>query len=140
MSVLERVPITGEGWTFSEAVAVHTSTPGRWVHIAGQAAVDPAAGMAAVAGGEATVPTDMEYQANAIFDRVASHLAKFGGDLSHVVRMTVYLTSWREFKVFSRIRGERFAGNYPTSTAIQVAGLLGGIPLEIDAVAFIPDA
>jgi enamine deaminase RidA (YjgF/YER057c/UK114 family) len=40
--------------------------------------------------------------------------------------------------VFSRIRGEFFPKDPPTSTAVQVAGLLLNAKIEIDAVAFLP--
>jgi hypothetical protein len=40
--------------------------------------------------------------------------------------------------VFSRIRGEFFPKDPPTSTAVQVAGLLLNAKTEIDAVAFLP--
>jgi enamine deaminase RidA (YjgF/YER057c/UK114 family) len=40
--------------------------------------------------------------------------------------------------VFSRIRGEFFPKDPPTSTAVQVAGLLLNAKIEIDAVAFFP--
>jgi len=38
---------------------------------------------------------------------------------------------------FSKVRGEVFPHNPPTSSAVQVAGLLLGARIEIDAVAFI---
>jgi enamine deaminase RidA (YjgF/YER057c/UK114 family) len=37
------------------------------------------------------------------------------------------------------VRGERFGANLPASAAVQVAGLLQGALIEIDAVALIPD-
>ena len=40
---------------------------------------------------------------------------------------------------YSRVRGERFGKNLPASAAVQVAGLLQGALIEIDAVAFIPE-
>ena len=39
---------------------------------------------------------------------------------------------------FERIRGEFFPKDPPTSTAVQVAGLLLNAKIEIDAVAFLP--
>ncbi|MGC2198580.1 MAG: RidA family protein [Stellaceae bacterium] len=44
----------------------------------------------------------------------------------------------RPYAVFSRIRGEFFPKDPPTSTAVQVAGLLLNAKIEIDAVAFLP--
>ena len=43
-------------------------------------------------------------------------------------------------KLISRIRGEFFPKDPPTSTAVQVAGLLLSAKIEIDAVAFLPAA
>jgi len=37
------------------------------------------------------------------------------------------------------VRGERFGTNLPASVAVQVAGVLNGALIEINAVAFIPD-
>ena len=44
-----------------------------------------------------------------------------------------------EYGDYNRVRGERFGANLPASAAVQVAGLLRGALIEIDAVAFIPD-
>src|SRR6516225_7217527 len=49
-----------------------------------------------------------------------------------------YLTDLGPYAVFSRIRGEFFPKDPPTSTAVQVAGLLLNAKIEIDAVAFLP--
>jgi enamine deaminase RidA (YjgF/YER057c/UK114 family) len=40
--------------------------------------------------------------------------------------------------VFSRIRVAFFPKDPPTSTAVQVAGLLLNAKIEIDAIAFLP--
>jgi 2-iminobutanoate/2-iminopropanoate deaminase len=130
VSKVERLA-AGGGWSFSEAVCIED--PGRWIHVAGQVASDPAAGMPEVTG-------DMESQANAIFDRIESHLSHFGGSLSHVVRITAFMTSFDEYGAFSRVRAERFEGNLPASAAMHVAGLLLNASLEVEAVAFIPDS
>jgi hypothetical protein len=58
--------------------------------------------------------------------------------MNHVVSIRTYLTDLGPYAVFSRIRGEFFARDPPTSTAVQVAGLLLNARIEIDAVAFLP--
>jgi enamine deaminase RidA (YjgF/YER057c/UK114 family) len=58
--------------------------------------------------------------------------------MQHVVSIKTYLTDLAPYAVFSRIRGESFPTNPPTSTAVQVAGLLLDSKIEIDAVAFLP--
>jgi len=66
-------------------------------------------------------------------------LRAVGGSLEHVVRITAWLTSLDEYGEYNRVRGERFGASLPASAAVQVAGLLRGALIEIDAVAFIPD-
>ena len=119
MSV-QRVPGTGTA-TFSKAVAV--SGPGRTVYVSGN--ISPRGSMAE--------------QANGCIDEIEAALHAVGGSLEHVVRITAWLTSLEEYGEYNRVRGERFASSLPASAAVQVAGLLRGALIEIDAIAFIPD-
>lgn len=107
--------------SFSKAVEV--SGPGRTVYVSGHLA--PGRSMAE--------------QTNGCFDQIEAALWAVGGSLEHVVRITAWLTSLDEYAEYARVRGERFAANLPASAAVQVAGLLQGALIEIDAVAFIPD-
>ena len=59
-----------------------------------------------------------------------------GAGMNHVV--SIILTDLGPYAVFSRIRGEFFPKDPPTSTAVQVAGLLLNAKIEIDAIAFLP--
>jgi 2-iminobutanoate/2-iminopropanoate deaminase len=115
---LERSP-GPEGASFSSAVAA--SGTGTWIHVAGQ--LSPGGGLAE--------------QAARCFDLIEEALAGQGASLRDVVRITAYLTSLDDFAEYARVRGERFGDALPASTAVQVAGLLHGALIEIDAVAFI---
>jgi 2-iminobutanoate/2-iminopropanoate deaminase len=119
MSV-ERVPVGGSA-TFSKAVVVSGS--GRTVYVSGN--ISPRGSLAE--------------QANGCFDEIEAALRAVGGSLEHVVRVTAWLTSLDAYADYNRVRGERFGTNLPASAAVQVAGLLRGALIEIDAVAFIPD-
>src|SRR6478672_7751266 len=77
-------------------------------------------------------------QTSSCFDQIEQALAAHGATLASVVRITSYLTSLDEYGDFSRIRGERFGEDLPSSTAVQVAGLLFDGLIEIDAIAFLP--
>jgi 2-iminobutanoate/2-iminopropanoate deaminase len=123
---VERVPSSFA--SFSDAVSVEG--PGRWVHVAGQVAMD--------ANGE--VSGDLAEQTHVTLDNVEHSLKAAGADLSHVVKITVYLTSLDDYAAFSRVRAERFGDALPASAAVQVAGLLLGAAIEIEAVAFVPAA
>lgn len=113
----------------SFSLGVVTSGPGRWVHTAGQ--VGFASDGTLVGGGIAA-------EAEATFDRIEDILRRAGGDLTHVVRMGVFLTALDDYPEFTAVRKRRFPHGLPASTAVQAAGLLMGAAIEIDAIAFIP--
>ena len=117
---IQRVPGGGPA-TFSKAVAV--SGPGKTIYVSGN--LSPKGSLAD--------------QTNGCFDLIEAALRDVGGSLEHVVRITAWLTSLDEYREYNRVRGERFGKNLPASAAVQVAGLLQGALIEIDAVAFIPD-
>ena len=117
---IERIPVTG-GASYSKAVVV--SGPGRTVYVSGNLARG----------------NSLAEQTNGCFDQIESALRAAGGSLEHVVRITAWLTRLDEYAEYNRVRGERFGKNLPASAAVQVAGLLQGALIEIDAVAFIPD-
>jgi 2-iminobutanoate/2-iminopropanoate deaminase len=123
---IERVPSTLA--SFSDAVTV--AGPGRWIHVAGQVALDA----------EGEVSGDLAGQTNVTLDHIERILNGVGADLSHVVRITVYLTGLDDYAEFSRVRAERFGDSLPASAAVQVAGLLLGALVEIEAVAFVAEA
>jgi enamine deaminase RidA (YjgF/YER057c/UK114 family) len=117
------------GASFSLATIV--SPPGRYVHVAGQVGFDAHGTL---------VPGGVAAEADATFDRIEDILAKAGGGLADVVRMGVFLTSLDDYAAFVQVRNRRFPHSPPASTAVQVAGLLVGACVEIDAIAFIADA
>lgn len=117
---IQRVPGAGSA-TFSKAVAV--SGAGRTVYVSGN--ISPRGSLAE--------------QTNGCIDEIESAIRAVGGSLGHVVRITAWLTSLDEYSEYNRVRGERFGANLPASAAVQVAGLLRGALIEIDAIAFIPD-
>jgi len=139
MSALDRLPFDEPGWSLSAAVAVRSDVAGRWVHVSGQVPSGASLG-GGTDGRRLDEQDEMRARAHAAFDAIASHLEKLGGSLSDVVRMTAYLTDLSNYKAFSEVRAARFADGLPASTAFQVAGIIGGETLEIDAVAFIADA
>lgn len=117
---ITRVPGRG-GATFSKAVAV--SGPGKTVYVSGHLARG----------------NTLAEQTNGCIDQIEEALRAVGGSLEHVVRITAWLTRLDEYAEYNRVRGERFGANLPASAAVQVAGLLQGALIEIDAVAFIPE-
>jgi enamine deaminase RidA (YjgF/YER057c/UK114 family) len=72
------------------------------------------------------------------FERTRGSLSKLGNGMNHVVSIKTYLTNLGPDGVFSRIRGEFFPKDPPTSTVVQVAGLFLNAKIAIDTIAFLP--
>jgi enamine deaminase RidA (YjgF/YER057c/UK114 family) len=125
---IERIPSSFA--SFSETVSV--SGPGTWIQIAGQVGFNEA--------GDGVVDGGVGPQSQVIFDQIEGLLAKSGADLSHVVKLNVFMTDLGEYGEFSAVRTERFPADPPASAAVGVADLLLGAAIEIDGVAFLPDA
>ena len=123
---IERIP-AATGGSYSDAVSVGGT--GRWIHVSGQVAFGP----------DGSVSGDMYEQANGCFDHIERALGGVGAGLEHVVRITTFVTTLDDYAGFARARGERFSAAPPASATVQVAGLLVGASIEIDAVAFVPD-
>ena len=126
MQGLTHLPTTTAA-SFSDAISIPTPT-GNWIFISGQLGVPDQGSVG------------FEEEVRTIFDRMRAALGKLGAEMRHVVSIKAYLTDLAPYAVYSRVRGEVFPQNPPTSTAVQVAGLLRGATIEIDAIAFLPAA
>jgi 2-iminobutanoate/2-iminopropanoate deaminase len=113
--------------SFSEALRIDTEA-GSWIFVAGQVGV---------AIPPDNKPIGFEQEVRVAFDRIRESLRKLDADMDKIMSIKVYLTDLAPYAEFSGARGEVFPNNPPTSTAVQVAGLLLGARIEIDAVAFI---
>jgi 2-iminobutanoate/2-iminopropanoate deaminase len=114
--------------TFSEALRINTQA-GSWIFISGQVGVPLPPD---------TCSVTFEQEVRTTFERIRDSLGKLGAGMQDVVSIKTYLVDLDPYAVFSRIRGEFFPSKPPTSTAVQVAGLLLNAKIEIDAVAFVP--
>jgi 2-iminobutanoate/2-iminopropanoate deaminase len=114
---------------FSDAVTA--VGPGRLIHVAGN--VGFGADGKVVAGG-------MGAEARATFDNIERTLEQAGASMSNVVKINAFVTSLDEYDDYAIARAERFGEQLPASATVQVAGLLVGAQIEIDAVAFVPES
>lgn len=125
MEQVERFPASFA--KYSEGVTVHG--PGKWVYVSGQVALSE---------DHKLVEGDLASQTELTLDHIERVLRKAGAELTDVVRLTTYLTSLDEYAAFSEVRARRFGDHPPGSSVVQVAGLMLGAAIEIDAVAFVP--
>lgn len=116
--------------SFSEAVSV-PSQGGTWIMVSGQVGVS-------YAGSPNTM--DFVEEVRTCFDRIRETLVKSHATMAHVVKLQAYLTDLAFYGDFSCIRAEVFSERPPASSVVQVSGLLLNARVEVDAIAFVPDA
>ena len=100
--------------SFSEALRIDTDA-GSWIFVAGQVSI-PADNK----------PISFEQEVRVTFDRIRESLRRLDAGMDKIVSIKVYLTDLAPYAEFSKVRGEVFPSDPPTSTAVQVAGLLLG--------------
>jgi enamine deaminase RidA (YjgF/YER057c/UK114 family) len=114
---------------YSSTVA--TSGAGRTIYVSGDVGFGPDGKV--VSGG-------MEAEARATFANIERSLQAAGAELSHVVKISAFVTSLDDYSAYAAVRAEVFGDQLPASSTVQVAGLLVGAQLELEAVAFVPEA
>ncbi len=110
--------------TYSQAVRC-----GDTIYLSGQIPLVPAT-MELVMGG-------IEVQIRQVFDNLQAVAQAAGGDLSDVVKLTVYLTDLGNFAQVNETMAKYFAEPYPARAAIGVAALPKGAEIEMDAVVYL---
>ncbi len=113
------------------ADAVTTSGSGRTIYVSGN--VGFGADGKVVEGG-------MGAEARATFDNIERTLNAAGAKFSDIVKINAFITDLDEYPAYAEVREERFGEQLPASATVEVAGLLVGAHIEIDAVAFVAEA
>lgn len=106
---------------YSQAVKV-----GSAVYLSGQIPLDPET-MELVQG-------DMEVQTRRVFDNLRAVARAAGGDLSHIVKLNIYLTDLSHFPLVNQVMTRYFQEPYPARAAVGVAALPKGAQVEAEAV------
>ncbi|HEY0580570.1 MAG TPA: RidA family protein [Chloroflexota bacterium] len=127
MISIERIqpPDLPESQLYSHVVV---APAGRLIFIAGQVAQD--------ARGEIVGPGDFGAQATQVFENLKKALAAAGTDLSHLVKINIYVTDARFRDPLRDINRRYLPTDKPVSTLLVVAALARPEYLiEIDAIA-----
>jgi enamine deaminase RidA (YjgF/YER057c/UK114 family) len=80
---------------------------------------------------------DAAAQARYILDKIERVLHEAGASLANVVRTRIYVAHLDDWEAVARVHGEVFGAIRPTNTLVQVAGLVGGRLVEIEADAVV---
>jgi 2-iminobutanoate/2-iminopropanoate deaminase len=111
---------------YSQAVKV-----GRFVHTAGQIAIDPETSQI-VEGGVAA-------QAEQVMQNLQAVLNAAGTNFDNVVKTTIFLRYMKDFSAVNEVYGKFFGEGKPARSTVAVSALPLQVLLEIEAVALIPD-
>ena len=109
--------------TYSQAVAV---TGGTTVYLSGQIPLVPET-MEIVDG-------DIENEIHQVFKNLTAVCQESGGDLSHIVKLNIFLTDLNNFAILNEIMASYFEQPYPARAAIGVNELPKGVSVEMDGV------
>jgi reactive intermediate/imine deaminase len=107
--------------TYSQAIK-----SGRFVFLSGQIPLDPAT-MEIVDG-------DFEARARRVFDNLKAVAVEAGGNLDHIVKLTIYLTDLNNFATVNTVMADYFQEPYPARAALGVASLPKGSDVEAEAI------
>lgn len=110
----------------------HISIGGGLVIIGGVAGVDPSTGE--------LVGPDVTAQTRQILTAFEKMLLAAGSDMSHVLRITVYLKDMADFSEMNTAYAEMLGADYPSRTAVSVTDLpKPGAKLTMDLIALAAD-
>ena len=124
-----------EGWPRPKGYANGVAATGRQVHVAGQVGWNPQG---------VWETDDFAAQTRQALGNIVAVLRAAGAEPKHIVRMTWYLTSKREYLAAGREIGKAFReiiGFYDIAmTAVEVTALIEDrAKVEIEVTAVIPD-
>jgi 2-iminobutanoate/2-iminopropanoate deaminase len=107
---------------YSQAIAI-----GDFVFCSGQVGLDPASGE--------LVGTGVRDQTSRAIENLKAVLHEAGSDLTHVVKVTAYLTDMNDFGEFNEVYADYFADRPPARATVGVASLPKGARVEIECIA-----
>ena len=84
----------------------------------------------------AVVPGDIRAQTALTMENVRRLVEAAGGSMDDVVKCTCYLADIADFDAFDAVYRQHFAEPLPCRTTVEAG--LGGILVEIDAMAWVP--
>lgn len=106
---------------YSQAVVIDNT-----VYFSGQIPLDPKT--------MTLVARDISTQAEQVFQNIQKVAEAAGGNLSEIVKLTIYLIDLSHFQFVNDVMSKYFSEPYPARTTIQVAALPRDALIEVDAI------
>jgi reactive intermediate/imine deaminase len=81
---------------------------------------------------------EIRLQITQVIENLATVCEAAGGNLGHIVKLTVYLTDLNHFPLINEAMTHYFSEPYPARAAIGVSALPRGSQVEMDAIMVLP--
>lgn len=104
---------------------------GDFIFTAGQIGLDPATG---------ELRSGLVAQTEQAMNNLAAVLAAAGASFADVVKTTIFLADMADFQAVNAIYGSYFSADPPARSTVQVAALPKGGRVEIEMIAYVPQA
>ena len=78
---------------------------------------------------------DIRQQTRLVLENIKSILEAAGTSMDRVIKTTIFLTDLKDWAAMNEVYKQYFIKDYPVRSTIQVAGLWGGMAVEIEAIA-----
>ena len=102
-----------------------------WLFCSGQIALDPATG-------EMIGNGNIEKETRQVLKNLMAVVQAAGGEVSNVIRTTIYLTDLNDFAKVNQIYAETFDSKVsPARACVEVSNLPKGGKIEIDCIAWL---
>jgi len=82
---------------------------------------------------------DIKLQIAQVLENLSVVCEAAGGSLSHIVKLSVYLTDLNNFHLVNEAMRRYFVEPYPARVAIGVSGLPRGSKVEMDGIMVLPN-
>ena len=75
-----------------------------------------------------------EDEANQVIDNLEAICKEAGGNLDHILKLTIYLTDLSKFDVVNEIMAVRFSEPFPARATVEISKLPKAVNIEMDAI------
>jgi len=75
-----------------------------------------------------------EDEANQVIDNLEAICKEAGGNLDHILKLTIYLTDLSRFDVVNEIMAARFSEPFPARATVEISKLPKEVNIEMDAI------
>jgi 2-iminobutanoate/2-iminopropanoate deaminase len=78
---------------------------------------------------------DIRQQTRQVLENIKAILEASGAGMADIVKTTIFLTDLKDWAAMNEVYREYFQKDPPVRSTVQVAGLWGGMAVEIEAIA-----